>query len=212
MRLTARLRLRDWSKNMRMTLKQTLPIILLVCGIIGVICAGILTVDKIHLLKHPDSQLGCDINPIVACGSVINTPQASAFGFPNPLIGLVGFGMIAVIGAAMLAGAAFKRWFWLCVQGGVTFGIGFVTWLQYQSIFTINALCPFCMAVWTVMIPLFLYVTLYNLREGHIRVPAKLQPASRFVQRHHGDILALWYLAILGVILHHFWYYWSTLL
>jgi len=185
---------------------------MLVAGIIGVLCAGILTVDKIELIKNPSTQLGCDINPIVACGSVITTPQASAFGFPNPLIGLVGFGMIAVIGAGMLAGAAFRRWFWLCVQTGVLFGIGFVTWLQYQTIFNIGALCPFCMVVWAVMIPLFLYVTFYNLHEGHIKVPANLKKASAFAQRHHGDILVLWYLIIIGVILQHFWYYWKTLL
>jgi uncharacterized membrane protein len=195
-----------------LTLKQTLPFIMLVAGVIGVLCAGILTVDKIHLLKDPDGQLGCDINPIVACGSIINTSQASAFGFPNPLIGLVGFGMIAVTGAAMLAGATFKRWFWLCVQGGVAFGIAFVTWLQYQSIYSIGALCPFCMVVWSVMIPLFLYVTLYNIGEKHLPVPQKLQGAAAFVRRHHGDILVLWYLVILTAILTHFWYYWKTLL
>lgn len=185
---------------------------MLVCGIIGVLCAGILTVEKIQLIKDPHAQLACDLNPIVACGSVINTSQASAFGFPNPLIGLVGFGMVAVIGAAMLAGATFRRWFWLCVQAGVIFGIVFVTWLQYQSLYVIGALCPFCMVVWSVMIPLFLYVTLYNLRQGHIKVAAKLQPASAFLQRHHGDVLLLWYLVIIGLILNRFWYYWSTLL
>jgi uncharacterized membrane protein len=195
-----------------LTLKQTLPLIMLVAGIIGVLCAGILTVDKIHLLKNPDSLLGCDINPIVACGSVINTPQASAFGFPNPLIGLVGFGMVAVIGASLLAAATFKRWFWLCVQGGVTFGIAFVTWLQYQSIYNIGALCPFCMVVWSVMIPLFLYVTLYNIGEKHLPVPEKLHGTASFARRHHGDILVLWYLIILTAILTHFWYYWKTLL
>jgi uncharacterized membrane protein len=194
-----------------LTLKQTLPFIMLAAGIIGVLCAGILMVDKIRLLEHPDAVLGCDINPIVACGSVINTPQASAFGFPNPLIGLVGFGMIAIIGAGMLAGATFRRWFWLCVQGGVTFGIVFVAWLQYQSIYAIGALCPFCMVVWSVMIPLFMYVTLYNLGEGNIKLPKRLQRASTFVRRHHGDILVLWYLVILALIAERFWYYWKTL-
>lgn len=195
-----------------LTLSRILPYILLVGGIIGFLSAGTLTVEKIHLLQDPGATLGCDINPIVACGSVINTPQASAFGFPNPLIGLVGFGMVAAIGAGLLAGAAFKRWFWLGLQAGVTFGVGFVTWLQYQSIYNIGALCPFCMVVWTVMIPMFLYTTIHNLREKHLLAAAKWDSLRTFVAKHHGDILVLWYLIIIGAILKQFWYYWKTLI
>jgi uncharacterized membrane protein len=199
-------------KKKERTLKQVLPYILLIGGIIGVLCAGILTVEKIQLLKNPEAQLACDINPIVACGSVINTPQASAFGFPNPIIGLVGFGVVATIGAGMLAGAKFKRWFWLGLQAGVIFGVCFVTWLQFQSMYRIHALCPFCMVVWTVMIPIFWYTTLYNLREGHIKVKAKMKPYVDFLQRHHGDVLFVWYATIIEFILYKFWYYWSTLI
>jgi uncharacterized membrane protein len=194
------------------TLRQTLPWILLVGGVIGALCAGILMVEKIHLLTNPNAKLGCDLNPIVACGSVINTPQASAFGFPNPLIGLAGFAAVAVIGAGLLAGARFKRWFWLGLQAGVTFGICFIAWLQFQSIYSIGALCPFCMAVWSVMIPVFWYTTLYNLREGHFTFGRKLKPVAAFLQRNHGNILLGWFLLIIGLILHHFWYYWKTVL
>lgn len=194
------------------TLNQVLPYILLIGGVVGVICAGILTVEKIQLLKDPSSSLSCDLNPVIACGSVIDTPQASAFGFPNPLIGLAGFSAVAIIGAAMLAGASFKRWFWLGLQAGVTFGVGFVTWLQFQTVYRIEALCPYCMVVWAVMIPIFWYTTLYNLREGHIRLSRNLQPAAKFIQRYHGEILFVWFSVIIAAILQHFWYYWQTLI
>lgn len=195
------------------TLRRVLPFILLIGGAIGVLCAGILTVEKIHLLKNPGIRLNCDLNPIIACGSVIDTPQASAFGFPNPLIGLVGFGVVASTGAALLAGATFKRWYWLGLQAGVIFGVGFVTWLQFESIYRIGALCPYCMVVWSVMIPIFWYVTLHNLRERHIRFRKPyLIKASEFAQRHHGDVLLTWYLVIIAAIGQHFWYYWQTLI
>ena len=199
-------------KGHKLTLTKILPYILLIGGIVGVLCSGILTVEKMHLLEHPTSQLGCDLNPIVACGPVINKPQASAFGFPNPFLGLVGFSVVATIGAAMLAGAVFKRWFWIGLQLGVSFGVAFVTWLQFQTIFRIGALCPFCVVTWCAMIPIFWYTTLYNFREGHIKTPRKLKGFVAFVQRHHGDILLAWFLILLGIILHHFWYYWETLL
>jgi uncharacterized membrane protein len=127
------------------------------------------------------------------------------------MIGIAGFAIIATVGAGMLAGAVFKRWFWLGLQAGVAFAVGFVTWLQFETIFRIQALCPYCMVVWAVTIPIFWYTTLYNLRAGNILTPARLKGAVAFVQRHHGDILLLWILIIVGVILNHFWYYWRTL-
>lgn len=193
-------------------LGQTLPYILIIGGVLGLLAAAILMVEKIHLLKDPNAQLACDLNPIVACGSVINTPQASAFGFPNPILGLIGFGVVITIGMAMLAGAQFKRWFWLGLQGGTIFGVVFVTWLQYQSIYTIGALCPYCMVVWSVTIPIFVYVTLYNLREKHIKTPKNLKKIVAFAQKHHGDILFSWYLLIFLAIMTHFWYFWKTVL
>lgn len=199
-------------KKPERTLKQTFPYILIVGGVIGLVSAVILMVEKIHLLKNPNAVLSCDVNPVVACGSVIGTPQASVFGFPNPVLGIAGFAIVITVGMALLAGASFKRWFWQGLQAGAVFGVGFVFWLQFQSVYRIGALCPYCMVVWSVTIPIFLYVTLYNLREGHIKTPPKLKGVVAFAQKHHGDILVAWYLIIAGLILHHFWYYWSTVL
>ena len=48
-----------------------------------------LTVEKIELLIDPSYVPSCSINPVLSCGSVMVTHQASVFGFPNPLIGIV---------------------------------------------------------------------------------------------------------------------------
>ena len=196
------------AKKAPLTLERTIGWILAVCGIIGFIAAFVLTIDKIHLIQDPSYVPSCSINPIISCGSVMKTAQSSVFGFPNSLIGIAGFAIISTIGMALLAGARFKRWFWLCTQAGVVFGIAFVTWLQYQTLYSIGALCPYCMVVWSVMIPIFWYVTLYNIRTGNIRI----KRGGGFLQRHHGEILLVWFLIILGLILNRFWYYWSTLL
>jgi uncharacterized membrane protein len=198
--------------NKSYTLKQIFPYILLIGGIIGILCAGILTIDKINLIEHPSTHLNCDINPIVACGPVINKPQARAFfDVPNPLIGLVSFGIVTTVGAALLAGASFKRWFWLGLEAGTFFGAAFVTWLQFETIYRIGALCPFCMVTWAVTIPIFIYTTVYNLREKHIVLPKSFDRATSFIQKHHVDILLAWFLIIFLNILTHFWYYWRTL-
>jgi uncharacterized membrane protein len=145
-----------------------LAIFLVVGGVIGFIAAFALTIDKFQLLEHPSAILSCNISPIVQCGRNLGSAQGSAFGFPNPVIGLAGFFAVIVVGMAVLAGGRFARWFWIVFNLGLTFAIGFVIWLMSQSIFALGTLCPWCMVVWVVTIPLFFSVTLCNLSTGVI--------------------------------------------
>lgn len=184
---------------------------LILVSAIGLVASFILTIEKFQLLKDPKVQLSCNFNPVVSCGSVISSPQAEAFGFANPLIGLVGFAVIITIGVGMIAGAKYKRWFWLGLQAGTIFGVLFSTWLFYQSLYVIKALCPFCIVVWAVVIALFVYVTRYNLINENIKVKKSFQALSRWFCENAWFIVALWYLAIFVAILNRFWYYWKTL-
>ena len=193
-------------------LTHSLPYILAVAGIIGFIAASILTLEKIELIRDPSFVPSCNFNPILNCGSVMDTPQSQAFGFPNSLLGIAGFAVITTVGTALLAGATFKRWFWLGLQAGVTLGLLFIFWLQYQSLYEIGALCPYCMVVWAVTIPTFWYVTLHNLRQGHLGLRLSGTKLTTFLQRHHGDVLLAWFLLLIGLIVHRFWYFWSTLI
>ena len=61
----------------------------LIAGVIGLVASMTLTVEKIEILLNPSYVPSCNINPIVSCGSVMVTPQASVLGFPNPLLGIV---------------------------------------------------------------------------------------------------------------------------
>lgn len=187
-----------------------MPWLLVIAGAIGLACSLVIMYDKVQLLMDPSFRPNCDLNPIISCGSVMESDQASAFGFPNPFIGIVGFSVVITIGMAILAGAAkLKRWFWLGLQLGTVFGVVFVHWLFFQSVYRIGALCPYCMAVWAMTITLFWYVTLYNIQTGVIKLKGGLQNVGFFLRRHHFDILVLWFLVILGLILKHFWYYYS---
>lgn len=194
------------------TLEQNLPWILTVGGSIGLLAAFILTLEKIALLMDPAHQLSCSINPVLSCGSIIMSPEASAFRFPNPFIGLAGFAVVITVGMALFAGATFKRWFWQGLQLGTVFGIGFVSWLIYQSLYDIGALCVYCMVVWSITWPIFWYTTLYNLRHKNIPTPKRLKGVVAFMQTHHADILVAWYVVVIAMIVQNFWYYWSTLL
>ncbi len=193
------------------TIQKALPYILLIGGILGYVCAFIIMFDKIRILDNPHYVPSCNLNPIISCGSVMQSKQGSAFGFPNPFIGLGAFPVLAVIGGAIFAGAKFKRWFWLGLNAGLVFALGFIHWLFFESVYRIHALCPWCMIVWIICITTFWYVTLYNIDQKHIRLPKSpaVVKAYTMVRQHHLDILVLWLIIIALLILKHFWYYYG---
>jgi uncharacterized membrane protein len=139
---------------------------LIIAGAIGWWAAYSLTMERLHLLANPDAIASCDFSPLVQCTANLESWQGRLFGFPNPILGLAGWVAPIVVGFAILAGARFARWFWWLFELGVTLAFAFVIWLISQSIFVLGTLCPWCMLVWSVTIPLFFVVTLRNAREG----------------------------------------------
>lgn len=188
-------------------IQDTFPYILIVGGLVALFAAFTLTIEKIELLKNPSHQLSCSIDPVLSCGPVMMSDQATAFwNIPNPSIGLVAFGMFVMTGLAMLAGARMKRWFWKMYAFGVSAGVAFTLWLMYQTVYNIEALCIYCMMVWAVMFTIDWYLFQYLLAEKHINLNKKF---TNFVRRHHLDILLTWFLVITALILNHFWYFYG---
>jgi uncharacterized membrane protein len=150
-----------------------LAISLIVAGVIGWYAAFVLTLEKLHALANPGAAAGCDFSVLVQCSRNLESWQGSLFGFPNPILGLTGWMAPVVVGAAILAGARFARWFWIVFNLGVAFAMALVIFLIYTSIFVLGTLCPWCMLTWTVTIPTFLLVTVHNLRSGVIPLPPR---------------------------------------
>lgn len=196
-------------KTSKLTLPRILPYILIGAGIVGLISSFVLTYDKMELLKDPNFIPNCNLNPVLSCGSVMHTAQSSAFGFPNPWLGLSAFAVVLTIGVSLLAGATFKRWFWVAFEAGMVLALVFAGWLLFESIYRIGALCPYCLAVDAVLIISFWYLTLHMLQAGYIRLPARVAPAAAFARRHHAEVLVVVFLLVIGLILQHFWYYYG---
>jgi uncharacterized membrane protein len=194
-----------------MTTKVILRNVLIFGGLIGVLCSFLITIEKINLIANPSYIPSCNINPFISCGSVMKTPQASLFGFPNSLLGILGFSIMLTVGMAELAGAKFKKWFWVTAEIGITLAVIFVYWLFYQSIYRIGALCPYCMVVWVVTIPMFWYLTLYNLEEKNIVVCKNQEKFVFKLKKNNLLILSIFYLVIFLSILIHFWSYWKMM-
>jgi uncharacterized membrane protein len=199
-------------KRLNTTLPTALPYLLVIAGIIGLIASFILTYDKIQVLRNPDYTPPCNINPIFSCGSVMKTEQASLFGVPNTIFGLMGFTALITLGFVVAAGAVLKQWIWVVAQATATLGVVFMHYLFFQGVFRIHAICPWCFVIWMITIPVFWYLTLYNLRQSNIRLPRSLRKLNMFLQANHGNILLVWYAVIFLILLFQFWDFWITLI
>ena len=176
----------------------------LIAGVVGLAAAFTLTIEKIKLLENPAYVPSCSINPVLSCGSVMVTPQAAAFGFPNPLIGIIAFSVVVVSGVLAVAKVPLPRWYWTGLAVGTTLGVVFIHWLIYQSLYTIGALCPYCMVVWTVTIPLLVVVASI--------AAAPTSGVARVLHQWRWSLVALWFTGLILLILVRFWDYWSTLI
>lgn len=156
-----------------------LAVWLVVAGAIGWWAAFSLTMERLHLLADPDAIASCDFSLLVQCTANLQSWQGSVFGFPNPILGLAGWIAPIVVGMAILAGARFARWFWLCFWAGMAFAFGFVLWLISQSIYVLGTLCPWCMVTWAVTIPTFYAVTIHLFRSGVVPVSAGVRKGAQ---------------------------------
>jgi uncharacterized membrane protein len=182
----------------------------LIAGVVGLVASMTLTVEKIDILVNPSYKPSCNLNPILSCGSVMITPQASVLGFPNPLLGIIAFTVVLVSGVLAVTKVALPQWYWCGLWAGILVGTGFVHWLIFQSVYRIGALCPYCMVVWVVTISLLVVVT-----SVVVGPPLEARPGwtvARVLYQWRWSIATLWFTAVFLLIMVQFWNYWSTLL
>ncbi|MER7452217.1 vitamin K epoxide reductase family protein [Nocardia beijingensis] len=177
--------------------------VLLIGGLAGWLAAVALTVERFKLFTDPGYTPSCSINPILSCGSVMVTDQAAVFGFPNPLMGIAGFSVVVTLGVLSVAGVGFPRWVWGGMWLGTLLGVAFVCWLIFQSLYRINALCPYCMVVWAIITPLLAVST--DQLWGHSRGPLGVLAEWRWT------IVALFFAVVLVLVFLRFQDYWLSL-
>ncbi|PWH05624.1 hypothetical protein DEO23_13300 [Brachybacterium endophyticum] len=183
-------------------------LVLLVGAVIGWIAALALFMDKIFLSANPGAQLGCDVNPFISCGTVMETWQASALGIPNMAIGLGGYAIMGATGALLASRAALPVWFRWAALGGMVFAFALVHFLAISAIFVIHALCPWCLVVWVVTAPMFFALLASTVERGILPARGVLGR----VLRHWIVLTVAWYLLVAIVILAGFWRQWLAVL
>jgi uncharacterized membrane protein len=180
---------------------KTLGWLLAIGGFIAWIASGALILDRLKIYENPSAVASCDVNALLSCGQVMRTAEASIFGFPNPFIGLAGFAVLITVGVVLIAGASLPRWFWIGVQTGMTLGMALVSWFWFTALYTIGILCPYCMVVWAMMIPMFLWITARNILSGVIPSPVGLQ---RIVSVWTNPAVIGVYLVVIASIVYRF--------
>lgn len=183
---------------------------LIIAGIVGIASSFILILEKLELAKNLNHQTSCDLSPFVSCGSVMASWQATLFGFPNQLLGFVAFTIILVTASLVVSTTVLPKWYWMALYIGTSLGMIFIVWLWSQSLYSIGALCLYCMAVWSVMIPLFTLMTRYMGNKGYLGKAG--YAVGSFLDAWWWVIVSSLYLLVIATIFLRFDFYWIPMI
>lgn len=191
----------EYSTHEAMKTDKRYAILSLLTGILAFASSAMLVYEHLQIAKDASHVSVCDMNAILNCGTVMRTPFAEAFGFPNPYIGLVGYAITITIATAILAGARFSRWYWLCMNVGHVLAFCFILYLWFNTTFVIGALCLFCMIVWIMQTILMAKTTAHNIQTGVIPAPEHMRHA---VAGWSWFVVILIFVLLFGIIIIHF--------
>ncbi len=176
---------------------------LLAFGVVGLTASFVLAVEEFHLLKNPDTILSCSFNLVLNCAAVMKTWQASAFGFPNMFIGLIGFPLVIMIALLGLSKVKFPRWFLVGAEVGIGFWTLFAYWLFFNSVYVIEVLCPWCLVVTFSMTMLTAAITHYNLQQNTFGLTksANKKVAQFLAKDYDKVIVAGWVVLLIALVI-----------
>jgi uncharacterized membrane protein len=170
-------------------------------AIIAFIASFTLSVEKLEILKNPDAKLSCSINSALNCASVMKTPQASVFGFPNSYLGIMGFAIVTAVAVGGLLGVKYTRAYLVLAQ--ICFGLGliFAYWLFFQSVYVIQILCPWCLIVTLATTVIFETLLRFNLRENTFGLKkSQNKKVQRWLDQDFDKIIVVGWLVLLTLL------------
>lgn len=147
-------------------------IVMLVSGLLGMFASFELLEAEKELLANPGGQLSCDINPIVGCGTFLQSSANTLFfGISNAVFGLAFFSGIVALGLVLLARGKFGIWLWRLIDVAMVGAFAWLLWFWHTAFFVERGLCPYCMVVWLATIPLVCTVLGRSAQARHYPIP-----------------------------------------
>ncbi|ACZ29936.1 Vitamin K epoxide reductase [Xylanimonas cellulosilytica DSM 15894] len=176
---------------------------MLVGALISLVAAFVLSSEAVTLAANPDATFACDLGTVFSCSQVALSWQASLFGFPNAFLGIAAEPVVITIAVLGLSGMRFPRWFMISAQTMYLFGFVFAYWLFFEAVFTIGALCVWCLTVQLATTVVFFSMLHLNILDDNLRWPPRVQRVAMSVVRSGGlgYLLAAWLIATIAVVL-----------
>lgn len=187
---------------------RELAILLVVAGVLGLWASIELVRSELILAADPSAALACDLNPIIGCGTFITTWQAQALGISNAILGTAAFGGLLSAGLMWLSGGRAGRWFWWLLTAGAALALVALVFFVYTAFYVVHALCPYCLVVWVVIIPVIVHVPARAAQAGFLPLGERL---TRTLVLDRWLITGVLYAAIALYALVHFWDQWMLM-
>jgi uncharacterized membrane protein len=181
--------------------------LILICSILGLIASFVLTLETIEIAKNANYIPRCTLNSVFNCATVMKTKEAEILGFPNSLLGIVGYSISATFAAICLLGnyrdrSLQNKYIYLGFNLGIFLAVLFSYWLISLSVFKTGALCIYCLISLFAITTIFFAITHFNLKEGFINLN---ETFYKFIKKnYHIPVIVLWYCLVAGVIIFKF--------
>ncbi|OTA25866.1 hypothetical protein B9G54_06755 [Alloscardovia macacae] len=127
-------------------------LIMLLASASALIVSFALSAETLQLARNPQGALACDVNAVISCSNVANSWQSEfihfgGLSFPNAFFGIAAESVFVTVAVVGLAGVVLPRWFSIASWVGNLLALVYALWLFSQSVFVIEALCPWCMGL-----------------------------------------------------------------
>lgn len=178
--------------------------VMLFASVIALLVSFILSAETLSLARHPNQLLSCDINSVLSCSTVAQSWQSEIIKFgtlsyPNAFFGIAAESVFVTLAVLGLLQVRVPRWFATCTWFGGLLALLYAYWLFTQSVFVIQALCPWCLV-------LMFSTTVQFMSLSHATVTIQRIPRRRSLltyYRLHYDLMVdvLVIVALIAIIL-----------
>lgn len=185
-------------------------LVMLIASVAALVVSFILSGETLELARHPNAKLSCDVNAVVSCSTVAQSWQAEIvhFGtlsFPNAFFGIAAESVFITLAVLGLARARVPRWFSIATWWGGLAAFLYAYWLFSQSMFVIDALCPWCLCLMFATTIQFMALSHATVSVQHIPDPQRFQGLAQGLvsyYRLHFDLMVdvLWIVAVVALI------------
>lgn len=179
-------------------LRRPSAVALAILSLIGTIASALLWRTGVHHAASGGSeQLACDVNPLIGCSSSLGAPESHLFGIPNAALGAVAFAGLTGIALTLVGRRRLPAALWGLIGAGCVGGLAWIVWFLDLSLTVFRTLCPYCLVVWTVTIPIAVLVGAHLLRVAR---PGSPEGWRRILLQARWLVVVVLYAAVVAAI------------